>query len=124
MNLPKTLKSEFKYWEKTKGLINNWNDTMVTTNGALRLMNNWILDLIVQKYSISIDFDNRWTTWGSIYQIVKEFQSDLESIFNGVKNLLKKVILKKFLTNCFQYQEVLQVKDIVKALKLLEKLLI
>ena len=63
---------------------------MVTTNGALRLMNNWILDLTVQKYSISIDFDNRWTTWGSIYQIVKEFQSDLESIFNGVKNLLKK----------------------------------
>ena len=90
MNLPKTLKSEFKYWEKTKGLINNWNDTMVTTNGALRLMNNWILDLTVQKYSISIDFDNRWTTWGSIDQIVKESQSDLESIFNGVKNLLKK----------------------------------
>ena len=90
MNLPKTLKSEFKYWEKTKGLINNWNDTMVTTNGALRLMNNWILDLTVQKYSISIDFDNRWTTWGSVDQIVKESQSNLESIFNGVKNLLKK----------------------------------
>ena len=90
MNLPKTLKSEFKYWEKTKGLINNWNDTIVTTNGALRLMNNWILDLTVQKYSISIDFDNRWTTWGSIDQIVKESQLDLESIFNGVKNLLKK----------------------------------
>ena len=66
-----------------------WNDTMVITNGALRLMNNWISNPIVKKYSMSPDFDNRWRTGGSVGQIIEESQLDPESILNGIKKFAK-----------------------------------
>ena len=68
---------------------NQWNDTMVITNGALRLMNNWISNPMVKKYSMSPDFDNRWRTGGSVEQIVEESQLDSRSIFNGIKKFAK-----------------------------------
>ena len=66
-----------------------WNDTMVITNGALRLMNNWISNAMVKKYSMSPDFDNRWRTGGSVEQIIEESQLDPESISNGIKKFAK-----------------------------------
>ena len=66
-----------------------WNDTMVITNGALRLMNNWISNPMVKKYSMSPDFDNSWITGGSLEQIIEETQLDPGSIFIGIKKLLK-----------------------------------
>ena len=68
---------------------NQWNDTMVITNGALRLMNNWISNPTVKKYSMSPDFDNRWRTGGSVGQIIEESQLDPESILNGIKKFAK-----------------------------------
>ena len=68
---------------------NQWNDTMVITNGALRLMNNWISNPMVKKYSMSPDFDNRWRTGGSVGQIIEESQLDPESILNGIKKFAK-----------------------------------
>ena len=112
MRPPNTLKNEFKYWEITKDLIdqcidimlnlrqdkryrdliiapNQWNDTMVITNGALRLMNNWIVNPTVKKYSMSPDFDNRWRTGGSVDQIIEESQLDPESIYTGINKFAK-----------------------------------
>ena len=43
-----------------------WKDTMVITNGALRLMNNWISNPTVKRYSMFPDFDNRLRTGGSL----------------------------------------------------------
>ena len=66
-----------------------WNDTMVITNGALRLMNNWISNPMVKKYSMSPDFDNRSRIGGSIEQIIEETQLDPGSIFSGIKKFAK-----------------------------------
>tara|TARA_A100001011_G_scaffold396259_1_gene493645 strand:- start:2269 stop:2463 length:195 start_codon:yes stop_codon:yes gene_type:complete len=62
---------------------------MVITNGALRLMNDWILNPMAKKYSMSPDFDDRWITGGSVEQIIEETQLDSGSIFSGIKKLLK-----------------------------------
>ena len=89
MRPPNTLKNEFKYWEITKDLIDQWKDTMVITNGALRLMNNWISNPMVKKYSMSPDFDNRWRTGGSLDQIIEESQLDTGSILSRIKKFAK-----------------------------------
>ena len=61
-----------------------WNDSMIITNGAKRLMHKWIANSIVEEYSLSPDFDNRWRTGGSVEQIVAEAHLDSNSIWNGI----------------------------------------
>ena len=59
-------------------------DAMVITNGALRLMHKWMANRIVEKYSMSPDFDNRWRTGGSLDEIVAESKLDSNSIWEGI----------------------------------------
>ena len=47
--------------------------------GALALKND-----IVEEYSLSPDFDNRWRTGGSFEQIVLEAKLDPQSIWDGI----------------------------------------
>jgi len=61
-----------------------WSDSMVITNGALRLMHKWISNKIVEQYSMSPDFDNRWRTGGSVDEIVAESKLDSKSILDGI----------------------------------------
>ena len=61
-----------------------WQDAMVITNGALRLMHKWIANRIVEEYSLSPDFDNRWRTGGSLEQIIKESRLDPHSVWDGI----------------------------------------
>ena len=61
-----------------------WNDSMIITNGAKRLMHKWIANSIVEEYSLSPDFDNCWRTGGSVEQIVAEAHLDPNSIWNGI----------------------------------------
>ena len=61
-----------------------WMDAMVITNGALRLMHKWMANRIVEKYSMSPDFDNRWRTGGSLDEIVAESKLDSNSIWEGI----------------------------------------
>ena len=62
---------------------------MVITNGALRLMNNWISNPTVKKYSMFPDFDNRLRTGGSLDKIIEESQLDTESILSRIKKFAK-----------------------------------
>ena len=61
-----------------------WQDAMVITNGALRLMHKWMANRIVEEYSLSPDFDNRWRTGGSLEQIIKESKLDPQSVWDGI----------------------------------------
>ncbi len=61
-----------------------WMDAMVITNGARRLMHKWIANRVVEAYSMSPDFDNRWRTGGSLDEIVAESQLDPDSIWEGI----------------------------------------
>ena len=64
---------------------NEWNDAMVITNSAIKLMHNWITNSIVKEYSMSPDHDNQWRTGGSVEQIVAESKLDSESLLTGIK---------------------------------------
>ena len=63
---------------------NEWMDSMIITNGAKVLMKNWISNKIVEEYSLSPDFDNRWRTGGSVDEIVNESKLDSKSIWDGM----------------------------------------
>ena len=62
-----------------------WPASMVITNGAISLMKNWISNRVVQDYSLSPDFDNRWRTGGSVDEIIAESKLDSQSLFEGIK---------------------------------------
>ena len=61
-----------------------WMDAMVITNGARRLMHKWVANRVVEEYSMSPDFDNRWRTGGSVDEIVAESKLDPQSIWDGI----------------------------------------
>jgi len=61
-----------------------WMDAMIITNGARRLMHKWIANRVVEEYSMSPDFDNRWRTGGSLDEIVAESRLDPDSIWDGI----------------------------------------
>ena len=63
---------------------NEWMDSMIITNGARTLMKNWISNKIVEEYSLSPDYDNRWRTGGSVDEIVTESKLDSKSIWEGI----------------------------------------
>ena len=63
---------------------NDWNNSMIITNTSIKLMKNWIKNDIVEKYSLSPDFDNRWRTGGSFEQIILEAKLDPQSIWDGI----------------------------------------
>ena len=62
-----------------------WPDSMIITNGAISHMKNWISNRVVQDYSLSPDFDNRWRTGGSVDEIIAESKLDSQSLFEGIK---------------------------------------
>ncbi len=61
-----------------------WADSMVITNGARRLMHNWIANKVVETYSLSSDWDNRWRTGGSLEEIVAEAHLSPEWVWKGI----------------------------------------
>ena len=76
--------------EYRKSIImdHEWNNCMIVTNGAKKLMHKWIANRVVESYSLSPDFDNRWRTGGSLNQIIKESQLDSDSIMNGIRKFV------------------------------------
>ena len=61
-----------------------WHDAMVVTNGGLRLMHKWMANKIVEEYSLSPDWDNRWRTGGSVEQIVEEAHLSPSWVWDGI----------------------------------------
>ena len=49
-----------------------WADSMIISNTGLSVMKNWISNRVVEEYSLTPDWDNRWRTGGSLEQIIDE----------------------------------------------------
>jgi transketolase len=62
----------------------DWIDSTVITNGARRLMHDWLPHKIAEHYAISSDFDDRWRTGGSLEEIKREAHLDPDSIWEGI----------------------------------------
>lgn len=69
-----------------QGLLNaaEWNDAMVVTNGARRQMYTWIANQVVEDYSLSSDWDDRWRTGGSLAEIVAEAHLSPHHLWEGI----------------------------------------
>jgi transketolase len=51
-------------------------DAMVITNGAFKLMREWVDGPLAREYSLSSDWDDRWRTGGSVAEVIEEAHLD------------------------------------------------
>jgi transketolase len=63
-------------------------DAMVITNGAFRLMRDWASGDLVQEYSLSADWDNRWRTGGSVADVIEEAHLDSGHILAAIERFV------------------------------------
>lgn len=61
-----------------------WYDAMVITNGGRRLMYKWMANKVVEEYSLSPDWDDRWRTGGSVDEIVDEAHLSPKWLWEGI----------------------------------------
>jgi transketolase len=64
----------------------DWWDSTVITNGARRLMHDWLPHKVAEEYAMSSDWDNRWRTGGNVAELKVEAHIDPASIW---ANLLR-----------------------------------
>jgi len=63
----------------------DWRDSTVITNGARRLMHDWLAHRVAERYAMSSDFDDRWRTGGSVEEVKREAHIDPESLWEGIR---------------------------------------
>ncbi len=63
----------------------DWLDSTVITNGARRLMHDWLAHRTAERYAMSPDWDDRWRTGGSVEELKKEAHIDPESLWRGIE---------------------------------------
>lgn len=62
-----------------------WADAMVITNTSRKQMTKWITNPVVEEYSLSSDWDNRWRTGGSVEEITEEAHLSPQWILDGIR---------------------------------------
>ncbi len=63
----------------------DWLDSTVITNGARRLMHDWLPHKVAERYAMSPDWDDRWRTGGSVEELKREAHIDPESLWEGIQ---------------------------------------
>lgn len=66
-----------------------WHDSMVVTNESIKLMHKWIANPIVQEYSLSSDWDNRWRTGGTLDEVIEEAHLDTKHVFEAIEKFVR-----------------------------------
>ena len=67
----------------------DWADSMTITNGARRLMADWMGNHVSVEYSLSSDWDDRWRTGGSVEEILEEAHLSPDYILEGVERFVR-----------------------------------
>jgi transketolase len=76
------------YREATVSDVDRW-DSMVITNGALKLMRDWADGPLTAEYSLSADWDNRWRTGGSLDEVRAEAHLDPQHMLEGIERFAR-----------------------------------
>ena len=63
----------------------DWADSTVITNGARRLMHDWIASKVSERYAMSSDWDDRWRTGGNVEELKQEAHIDPASLEAGIR---------------------------------------
>ncbi|HEV8112155.1 MAG TPA: transketolase [Planctomycetota bacterium] len=67
----------------------DWIDSTVITNGARRLMHDWLAHKVAEEYAMSSDFDDRWRTGGSVEELKVEAHIDPDHLLEGIKRFAR-----------------------------------
>jgi transketolase len=72
------------YRESICSAADRW-DSMAITNGALKLMRDWVDGPIAEEYSLSPDWDDRWRTGGTVDEVMLEAHLDPDHILEAIE---------------------------------------
>ena len=64
-------------------------DSMAITNGARRLMHDWLDSKVAEEYSLSSDWDNRWRTGGTVDELLAEAHLSPEWLLKGIERFVR-----------------------------------
>ena len=64
-------------------------DAMVITNGAFRLMRDWVDGPLAAEYSLSADWDDRWRTGGTLNEVLAEAHLAPEHLLAGIERFAR-----------------------------------
>ena len=68
--------------------FNEWMDSMVITNNALKLMDEWICNKVSEEYSLSADWDNQWRGGGALDTVIEDAHLSPEWILKGIQRFV------------------------------------
>ncbi|MFT7670773.1 MAG: transketolase [Planctomycetota bacterium] len=68
----------------------DWLDSTVLTNGARRLMHDWLPHKVAEHYAMSSDHDDRWRTGGSYDEVKAEAKLDPVAVLKGIQQFAEK----------------------------------
>lgn len=63
-------------------------DAMAVTNGARRLMHDWLDNKVAEAYTVSSDWDNRWRTGGTVDELLEEARVSPGWILKGIERFV------------------------------------
>jgi transketolase len=63
-------------------------DMTYITNGARRLMRDWVQHRIADEYAMSSDWDNRWRTGGSVDEVMEEAHLSMDWLLRGIQRFV------------------------------------
>ena len=63
-------------------------DSTVVTNGARRLMHDWIAHKVAEEYAMTPDWDDRERTGGSVDEIIAESHINAKWILEGIRKFV------------------------------------
>jgi transketolase len=64
-------------------------DMTYITNGARRLMRDWVQHRIADEYAMSSDWDNRWRTGGTVDEVLEEAHLSREWLLKGIQRFVE-----------------------------------
>jgi transketolase len=77
-----------QYREGVASAADRW-DAMVVTNGAFRMMSDWVDGPLAAEYSLSADWDDRWRTGGTMEEVLAEAHLAPEHILAGIERFAR-----------------------------------
>ncbi len=76
------------YRQATVSAADRW-DAMAVTNGAFRLMGDWLDGPLAREYSLSADWDDRWRTGGTVDEVIEEAHLDPGHILEAIERFVR-----------------------------------
>ncbi len=64
-------------------------DAMAITNGAFRLMRDWLEGPLAAEYSLSPDWDDRWRTGGTVDEVMDEAHLSTSHILAAIERFAR-----------------------------------